>query len=220
MTGDRTQHVLDAIDGALADAAVSPDAMRWTPEEAGSRDAGDRPGAPIFGHRPDCSIVHEYVDRPPSCQCGALDRAWRSIAGGPAIDWQADPLPQPRQNGRASIHISGPVYYVDEVTDLPSLVPWQQHVADVVLEPALRYWHQTIDRLVLQGGRGFGRTARLAALLDRHESSWRRLWSNQLVVDGPDDEDLRVRALRLRRQRGTGPGRAPAGQQKRPRSLT
>jgi hypothetical protein len=32
MALDRTQHVLDAIDGALEDWSVSGDAMRWTPE--------------------------------------------------------------------------------------------------------------------------------------------------------------------------------------------
>lgn len=32
MSGDRTQHVLDAIDGALDDWSVSGDAMRWSPE--------------------------------------------------------------------------------------------------------------------------------------------------------------------------------------------
>lgn len=34
MSADRTQHVIDAIDGALDDWAVGPDAMRWTPEPA------------------------------------------------------------------------------------------------------------------------------------------------------------------------------------------
>lgn len=29
---DRTQHIIDAIDGALEDWSVSVDAMRWTPE--------------------------------------------------------------------------------------------------------------------------------------------------------------------------------------------
>ncbi|MDP5182160.1 hypothetical protein QOZ88_05885 [Blastococcus sp. BMG 814] len=36
---DRTQHVIDAIDGALADEDL-PDAMRWSPEPAAVEDAG------------------------------------------------------------------------------------------------------------------------------------------------------------------------------------
>jgi hypothetical protein len=34
VSSDRTQHVIDAIDGALDDWSVSDDAMRWTPEPA------------------------------------------------------------------------------------------------------------------------------------------------------------------------------------------
>lgn len=32
---DRTQHVIDAIDGALDDWTVGPDAMRWSPQPTG-----------------------------------------------------------------------------------------------------------------------------------------------------------------------------------------
>lgn len=38
---DRTEHVIDAIDGALEDYSVSGDAMRWTPEK--SPDAVEEP---------------------------------------------------------------------------------------------------------------------------------------------------------------------------------
>lgn len=58
---DRTQHVLDAIDGALEDWTVSGDAMRWTPEPPAVVHVA--PGRPLVGGRPYAGPV-TFVDNP------------------------------------------------------------------------------------------------------------------------------------------------------------
>lgn len=206
MAADRTQHILDAIDGALGDWTVSGDAMRWRPELT----------EPLPEPRAESMAV--------------------SLARAAAPRWRAEPvhhapLRQPRQNGRGSMHTTSPVYF-EWSADLPSLDPWQRRV----LDSALRGEQPYVDEMHYRG-RGFGRAARQAAMVRAHVDVLRagmaaaadalqpyvdaRLWEACIdpLVDQPDDEDPRARALRLRRQRGTGPGRAPAGQQKRPRSL-
>lgn len=199
MAGDRTQSVIDAIDGALDDWTVSGDAMRWTPEPT----------------------------QPPS---------------SPRVESMAvsfAPLRQPRQNGRGSMHTTSPVYF-EWSAGLPPMTPWQRQVADVVLQPDRAGDMTPLVAITLP--RRFGRSSLMAALAHTHVQAMRdvaeRLGRSmaasadeveQLLVtlgdlgppvhDQPDEEDPRARALRLRRQRGTGPGRVLAGQQKRPRSL-
>lgn len=71
MMDDRTQHVIDAIDGALDDWSVSGDAMRWTPEQPGPAAPLHLPASRIFfapaGTPPptDPTSAHEWVEVEP-----------------------------------------------------------------------------------------------------------------------------------------------------------
>lgn len=148
---DRTQHVIDAIDGALDDWSVGPDAMRWTPEPAA-------------------------VDEQP--------RAIFSVTGGlrfPPAD--TDP------------------WAVDEWTDVSGLLAESFGVA-------FREAAESMARVMTPSSTEVERL--MATLADLRP----------LALEEPDPEDARARALRLRRERNTGPRRASAGQQKRPRRLT
>jgi hypothetical protein len=56
---DHTQHVLDTIDGALADWSTSGDAMRWTPDEP--REA--KPARPVLVPAPDPEAVRRLWEQ-------------------------------------------------------------------------------------------------------------------------------------------------------------
>ncbi|TKJ24352.1 hypothetical protein [Blastococcus sp. CCUG 61487] len=48
MSSDHTQHVIDSIDGALADWSVGPDAMRWSPNRPAAHSLPVRRHAALF----------------------------------------------------------------------------------------------------------------------------------------------------------------------------
>jgi len=201
---DRTQHVLDAIDGALADDEF-PDAMRWSPAPETVDDApapfdgslvwqppqryeSEVAAAVPFSHQLHCSIVHEYLDRTPSCQCGALDRAALTYVGSR------------RPPDRLSFAPAGtPPAAVAEWTEIGHLVdevafmPWQVGLLAEVFGEQFPAVGGFLSRLF---------TVSAEALA-------------QPAADAPHAEDPRARALRLRQHRTTGP-RRPSGQQARP----
>lgn len=225
---DRTQHVLDAIDGALADDEL-PDAMRWSPAPETVDDAPApfdgtlvwqppqrcepaEPTARVVGHRPGCSIVHEYSYRPPSCQCGALDRAAsrrRSPARLAYFEYSAsddDPGDSATwlRLAPAGTSPTAAGEGTDVLVDEAALMPWQVGVLAAVFGEQLQAVADVLSRLV-------------AVSAEELEAVTRSFLPDvdRPPVDDQPAEDPRARALRLRQHRPTWP-RRPAGEQARP----
>lgn len=83
MSEDRTEHVLDAIDHALEDWAVSEDAMRWTPE-AHDGELPDWVRQPPVDHH---THVHTPLTPPPGWMYSP-GRGWSQDG----VNWQGGPL--------------------------------------------------------------------------------------------------------------------------------
>lgn len=199
---DRTQHVIDAIDGALDDWSVSDDAMRWMPEpesEAAPPPFGgslELRGGRLVEHRPGCSIVHEYLNRPPSCQCGALDRAALSLQS---------PTSWSRQN-RLDTAMGVAVRAAADHARAEQALREMFEDAGAAIEQMVERFRSLAD--------GMGQT------MPQLVETLRQLAAAEAAPQPCSElEGARDRALRLRQERNTGPGRTPAGRQKRPRRL-
>lgn len=162
---DRTQHLIDAIDGALDDWSVGPDAMRWTPEPA----AVDEQPRAIF------SVTGGLRFAPAGTDPWAVDE-WTDVSGTTV----------------AGSRLAAPW--------------WQGAVLAESFGVAIREAAESM--------------ARAMAMLPAEAERMLVTLAELQAMDAPEPEDPRARALRLRRERNTGPGLVPAGRQKRPRRLT
>jgi hypothetical protein len=174
---DRTQHVIDAIDGALGDWSVSSDAMRWTPE----------PEIP-FGLERRRPVGFRGGRVPPPI---VIDETHHSTS---------EAVQLPRREGRGLLAFGNGV--VHHLVGPDGLATWQGALLSEIFGSAFREACEAMARLFHAVEEA---AAPLAALRD------------QLADDV--DEDPRARALRLRRERNTGPSR-DLTRQRRPRRLS
>lgn len=215
---DRTQHVIDAIDGALADDEF-PDAMRWSPEPEAVKGAP----APFDG-----SLVwqppqrYEQAGRPASPAERMLD-----LLGDDGIpvglehrrQRPVDRFTLDRRRRRQGQEPSFTLIDESHVWVAPAGTPpdvgeWTNVgylVDEVAFEPrrpTVADWMECFERV----GQLFAEmSSAFSAVFTPWSETiehWRRQYEcRPMAPERPEPEDPRERALRLRRNRNTGPSR-------------
>ena len=195
MTTDRTDHVLAAIDGALADYELG-DAMRWSPAPE------EVTGAPPA----------RYTEDPWPYTGGERTRLWVDEPGDPLAEIPDHRVAVPSAHGIWQMSCGSEIATVDAADAFARAhLHWELHgrrgLPDAVAVEAARVhlhlegyreaWSEMRDRL-------------LAAIPEE---------IRRLVDTGPDAApvDRRAAALEARRNRNTGPARPNAQQARRPR---
>lgn len=239
MTSDRTQHVIDAIDGALADDEF-PDAMRWSPEP----EVVDAP-APFDG-----SLVWQPPQR---YELGALQRhvltpdleivdetsTWRATWAEPALLSPEEVADLQQRMRSRSLWL---------LPERVTVAPYQERsrAEDEWTIRRQRQWGQSpapsaiqfapfspdptqVAAISEQLGQAVAALTewaeRAAELVGMTLTEWQRnvlevalADSRPMAPEAPQLEDPRARALRLRQERSTGPSR-DLTRQRRPRQL-
>lgn len=188
---DRAQHVLDAIDGALEDWSVSGDAMRWTPEPVGIA-----PAHALVGGRQYGGLVYDETLYEETCR--------RRLPG-----FRGGRIPPPPQNGRGCFLPggAGTTWFISDETHV-----WADRSEETT--DLVQRYRSAIQDMV----------EAIARLFDTVDVAAIQVTLNELLgVDDDQDETVaeepRARALRLRRERDTGPSRDLV-HQRRPRRLS
>lgn len=219
-----TRHVIEAIDGALADSEF-PDAMRWSPEPETVTDAP----APFDGN-----LVWQPPQRyePHAAAAALRDRVRELLDANPPL---SRPVGHPAAIWAAPAGTEPPVIFgethewtaIGHLTD-DAVIGFDLPDDDVVIASpnltprTLTFSVGPVPALEAQAARfaaaaGLDHERAAAWLQDMIASLTSAMTATARLAEAPPPDDVRERALRMRQQRNTGPSRPPRNRARRPR---